>query len=298
MNRTMWMLFLAYAAPASAFAQGEARLFRKADIAPQGTVSVSLEFDRIFTRDLEDSSVTGVKTDDVGVVVDMLDVGTAASGVELESNAVYARIAYTLFAAQNGPFAIEGYVLLGGADLQLDGIVTSPGDPAQAFNIDGDFGLLVGGGARSRVYSRDQLNVFVDGSVRFSEHDSSITSVSNLDLDFDPTMGESITQDFEMSLLAWQISAYASYELELAEMTVAPYAGIRFSGVEIDVDGSQTFLDPAFDGRQTIDYQPSQDDVFGIVAGVEVGFSDNISGFIEIRVIDEVAVTAGASITF
>ena len=101
-------------------------------------------------------------------------------------------------------------------------------------------------------------------------------------------------------MLAWHISAYATYEIDAGETTLLPYAGIRLSGVDLEVDGAQDFFDPggAFVKRQTIDYGAHQSDVFGLFAGVEMGFTESFFAYFEVRVIDEFAIALGGSFTF
>ncbi|MHC4428744.1 MAG: hypothetical protein ACYS0D_09085 [Planctomycetota bacterium] len=270
--------------------------FRKSAIPDTGTFTVGVEYERIFARDLDDAGVSGTELDANGAVVGTIEAATTARGVELESNAILVRLGYSIAGAPDRTWAIEGYSILGAADLTLDGTVNSPGDAPETFNVDGDFGVVFGGGMRSQVYRRGRLRVFVDGSIRFSYHDSGIVPVAELDLV--PGPGETAAQDFETRLLSWQVSGYVAWDFELGDLIVAPYGGFRLSGLEARVDGSQGFFDPDFDGLQTLDYGPHQEDVFGLFAGVEVGITGNLGAFVEVRFIDELAITAGGSVTF
>lgn len=294
-SRIVLMAFVVGALSAAASAQ-DWPMYRKAGLAPMGTFTAGIEYQRIFTRDLDGTSITGVETDDTGAVTGALDVGTRGNGVELESNAVLARLAYSIYAPEGSSFGVEGYLLLGGADVQLDGNVTAPGDPAESFHVDGDFDFAYGGGVRFRVYSQDKLSVFADGSVRYSEHDSDIRQVDRLDLDLG--VGQTSSQDFKTSVLYWQISAYASYEFDVGEFVIAPYGGLRLSFMDVEVSGGQNFFDPAPDGRQTIDYDTHQDGIISIVLGAEMAFTENIGAFIELSVLDETTLILGASYTF
>ncbi len=176
--------------------------------------------------------------------------------------------------------------------MELDGGV-SDGGPLDPFNVDGDFGIVFGGGLRSRLFIRDQFTVFAEGSVRYSEHDSDIAQVGELNLDLGG--GETANQDFDTSVLAWHIAAYATFEVDAGGMTLFPYAGIKLSGVDVDVDGVQQIV--AGD-RQTIDYGSHQSDILGLFAGVETGFTENFSAYFEVRVIDEFAIALGGTFTF
>lgn len=269
---------------------------RKTEIAPTGHFTLSLEYERLFQRDLDDAGVSGIEFDDLGVISGALDPVTRAVDVELESNMVFVRTAYSIYAPEDEHFGIEVYFLIGGADTQLDGGVGDPGPPFESFNVDGDFGLLFGGGVRARVYSQGPVKVFVDGSVRYTENDSSIGMVPNLDLDLG--LGETAVQDFTTKVLSWQISGYVAYEFEVGDIVVAPYGGIRLSGVDVDVDGEQLFFDPGFDGRQTINYSADQSDILGLIVGAEAGFTSNFAAFLEFSLIDQFAVAVGGSFTF
>lgn len=268
--------------------------WRKGDVAPTGHFSFSLEYDRIFLRDLDEKRLSGAEFDDLGVFDGALSSRT--TNVELESDFVYLRSAYSMYAPEDSPFGIEGYFLLGGANIKLEGRVKDPGDPSDSFDVEGDFDFAVGGGFRSRLYAIDQWNFLADFSIRWSKHESSIKKVDNLDLDLGP--GEGARQDFETELFSWQLSLYASYSLEVNNVRVVPYGGLRFSGVDVDVEGKQEFFDPAFDGTQTIDYSAEEHNIFGMFLGVEAVFTENASVIFELRFIDELAITLGAGYVF
>ena len=287
---------LSLSTPGALFGQQTLSAWKKTEIAPVGSFSLGLEYDNISERALEDSAVTGVKLDDMGAFDDMIDPGTEARDVDLESSAVHLRLSYSFYAPAESGVAVESYLLLGTADVELDGVVVSPGDPTQSFNVDGDSDLSLGAGVRARVYKQGPLSIFADASFRTSDHDSDIRQVSNLDLDLG--VGETAVQDFETSLTAWQISSYAAYVFERGGTTIAPYGGLRISSLEAEVDGEQSFFDPGFDGTQSIDYSADSEDDFGIFAGVEATFSNGINAFLELRTADESAVTIGISASF
>lgn len=296
MRKLIWISLFVCAWPSAAHAQnGSTGTFRKTDLLPAGEWSITAEFEHIFSRDLDDGGVSGIEDDGMGGITP-LDAGTAARSVELESNALLVRLAYSLYAPADDSFGLEGFLLLGAADVELEGGV-SDGGPLDVFNVDGDFGVVFGGGLRSRLFKQDQFTVFADGSVRFSVHDSDITQVGELNLDVDP--GDTATQDFDTSVLAWHISAYATFEIDAGGTTLLPYAGIRLSGVDVNIDGVQNFFSGgAFDKSQTIDYGSHQSDILGLFAGVEAGFTENFSAYFEVRVIDEFAIALGGAFTF
>ena len=105
-------------------------------------------------------------------------------------------------------------------------------------------------------------------------------------------------QDFETWVLSWQISGYVVYEFEVGDILVAPYGGVRLSGVDVDVDGEQRVFSPGFDGRQTINYSADQADIFGLFFGAEAGFTPNFAAFLELSLIDQFVVAVGGSFTF
>ncbi len=288
MRKLTWISLFVCTSVSAAYAQnGSTGMFRKTDLLPAGEWSVTAEFEHIFSRDLDDGGVSGLEND-----VTPLNPDTAARSVELESNALLVRLAYSLYAPAEGTFGLEGFLLLGAADVELDGGVSDGGVP-DVFNVDGDVGVVFGGGLRSRLFKRDQFTVFADGSVRFSEHDSDIAQVGELNLDLGP--GDVASQDFDTSVLAWNIAAYVTIEVDAGGTTLLPYAGIKLSGVDVDVDGAQQIV--AGD-RQTIDYGSHQSDILGLFAGVEMGFTKNFSAYFEVRVIDEFAIVLGGTFTF
>ncbi len=92
-RKLIWISLFVCTSASAAYAQnGSAGRFRKTDLLPAGEWSVTAEFEHIFSRDLDDAGVSGIE-DDAGVLTP-LDPGTAARGVELESNALLVRIAY------------------------------------------------------------------------------------------------------------------------------------------------------------------------------------------------------------
>ncbi|MCZ6792950.1 MAG: hypothetical protein O7J95_04975 [Planctomycetota bacterium] len=284
------------AVPTTLVAQTGPQPWRKGDIPPTGHFSLSLEYDRIGARDLDDAGVSGVEIDDLGVVVDALDAGTRALDVELASNAFYLRGAYSVYSPAASPFGVEVFLLLGGADVDLEGGVVDPGSPPESFDLEGDFDLTVGGGFRSRLYAVDRLKFLAEFSVRWSGHDTDVAMVDNLELDLD--LGESARPDFDLDVLSWQLSIYASYVLDVGRLSLAPYGGFRFSGVSVDLEGRQDFFDPGFDGSQTIDYDTEEDGVFGLFLGVEAAFTENVAAFVEVRFVEEFALTIGAGFRF
>ncbi len=291
MRTLIWISLLMWVLPSAAYAQsGSTGTFRKTDLLPAGEWSVTAEFEHIFSRDLDDAGVSGIEND-AGVFTP-LDPGTTARNVELESNALLVRLAYSLYAPADDSFGLEGFLLLGAADVELDGGVAD-GVPLDPFNVDGDFGVVFGGGLRSRLFKQDQFTVFAEGSVRYSEHDSDIAQVGELNLDIGP--GDIASQDFDTSVLAWHLSAHVTFEVDAGGMTLLPYAGIRISGVDVDVDGAQQIVG---DVSQTIDYGAHQSDILGLFAGVETGFTENFSAYFEVRVIDEFAIALGGTFTF
>ena len=272
--------------------------FRKTAIPKSGSFTVSIEVDRLFSRDVDDASVSGIEYDDTFSPVGSLDPDTTTHKVELKSSALLARLGYALFSAEDQPFGLEGYATIGVADLSINGRVTAPGVGQQLFNAEGDWGIAFGGGMRAQVYRHDRLRVFVDGSMRLSFHDATVAQVDVLGLTVDP--GSSATQDFESRLFSWQVSAFVSYAFEPGGVAILPYGGISLSGVNVHLDGTQRFFDGTgdFDGAQDLDWDTTQRDVFGLIAGVEVGLGDRFGLFAEIRFVNEFAVVAGGSISF
>ncbi len=270
--------------------------WRKADVAPTGSYSLTLEYGGVFLRDLEETSLRGTELDDLGVFDGEIDPLTETRNVELASNAIYVRGAYSLYAPEESPYGVEIFLMLGTSNVELDGDVRDPGEFDNSFNVNGDFGILVGGGVRGRIYSMDRLKFLADFTFQWTQHDTDISKVPNLDLDLDP--GDSARQDFETDVLTWQLSLYASYLTEVGDLAIAPYGGIRFSGVSLEIDGKQTFFDPAFDGTQGIHYEAEQDNILGIFFGAEASFTENVSAFLEVSLIDQYSLTLGAGYRF
>ena len=96
MRTLIWIPLFVCALPSAAYAQnGSTGTFRKTDLLPAGEWSVTAEFEHIFSRDLDDGGVSGIEDDGMGGITP-LDPGTAARSVDLESNALLVRLAYSL----------------------------------------------------------------------------------------------------------------------------------------------------------------------------------------------------------
>lgn len=294
------IFFLMAAGAAWAQDLEKATPWRRGDVASQGKFSVSLEFDSILSRDIEEDSLSGSDTNLPSGPTTALDPTTETDDVEFASNFYYLRVAYSAFAPKGSPFAIEPYLMIGLADAELDGDVNQAGEPTNDFNIDGDRALGYGLGVRARVFQSQQLSILVDLGFRKSTHDADIDSVENLDLDFTPGAPdfETADQDFEMDVFAWHLSAFVSYRLTLQQVSITPYAGIRVSFVDIDVGGSQTVSDPTPDKEIRVDYSGEQETMLGVFLGAEAALTENLSVFLDARLVDETAVTFGAGWKF
>lgn len=295
--RTAWsgLLFLCVAATAAA--QEKAQPWRKADVAPQGRWSVSLEFDSVSTRDVDEKSLSGTEADlNPPPPPAPLDPTTESEDVALTSTFYYLRGAYSFYAPPHSPFAVEGYVVLGLSDVELDGDVNRAGDPTTDFTVDGDAAFTYGLGVRARLYKTQAFTLLADAGVRWSSHDSDIEKSPNLELDLGA--GETASQDFTTKTFHWNLSLYASYRIEAGQTIIAPFAGLRLSAIDVDVDGKQTVSDPTPDKTIDIDYSAEGDSVFGIFLGTEATFSPNFSAWFELRMVNETAFTLGAGWRF
>ncbi|NQT95906.1 MAG: hypothetical protein HQ572_05590 [Candidatus Omnitrophica bacterium] len=154
---------------------------------------------------------------------------------------------------------------------------------------DTDYGLAWGGGATLIIYEKDieirekaKLRIGLDGRYRHSE------------LDVDNIIVDGVTYSVPSSTLAsagfdyneWQGALGVSVEFE----QFVPYIGVKYA--EPDGHATATF--------DTVEYTEEfgADDNIGIFFGSDYVVSDSIAVYVEGRLIDETALSAGGTIRF
>ena len=86
----------------------------------------------------------------------------------------------------------------------------------------------------------------------------------------------------QTDLVAWEASLYLAYEFDIGKnMIISPYGGLLVNGVSVDIGGIAN---------------PEQNDLFGVLFGVEAGV--NVALYIEGRFISQISVAAGLSFKF
>jgi hypothetical protein len=191
-------------------------------------------------------------------------VGTTVTNLDLKTTAVLARFAAGAADENTG---VEVFFLIGTVKPEITG--TTAGS---AFTADGNWGIGLGGGGRYRFFRAHGFSLFVDGWVRWSR--------SNADISLDGVVTESRDTD----VLAWEGSLYLSYEFDLGgNVIIAPYGGLALNGVNTDV-------------RDLL--VTNQEDMFGVLVGVEGGITENISLYAEGRFLSQTSIAAGVTIAF
>lgn len=202
--------------------------------------------------------------DVLDAAVGAVPAGTAVTSLDLKTTTVLARFAAGAAGESTG---IEVYLLIGTVKPELTG--TTAGS---AFKADGGWGFGIGGGGRYRFFRAHGFSLFLDAWARWSRSDADIT--------LDGVLAD--TADFDV--LAWEGSIYLAYEFDFGgNVVVAPYGGVILSGVSTDV-------------RNIL--LTDQEDIFGVLAGIEGGITENISVYAEGRFLSQTSIAAGLTIAF
>jgi hypothetical protein len=191
-------------------------------------------------------------------------VDTPVTNLDLETTTVLARFAAGAAGKSTG---IEVAFLIGTVKPQITG--TTAGS---AFKADGNWGIALGASGRYRFFRAYGFSLFLDTWVRWSR--------SNADISVAGVVADSRDTD----VLAWEGSLYLAYEFDLGgDVVLAPYGGVAINGVNTDIKDL---------------LNTNQDDMFGVLAGIEGGITKNISVYAEGRFLSQTSIAAGISIAF
>jgi hypothetical protein len=205
-----------------------------------------------------------LNNDNLVAPVGAVPAGTPVTNLDSQTTAILARFAA---GAADDNIGIEVYLLIGTVKPQITGMTAG-----SSFKADGDWGFGVGGGGRYRFFRAGGLSLFADGWVRWSR--------SNADVSIDGV----VTGSTDTDVLAWEGALYLAYEFDLGgDVILAPYGGVLLNGLTTDV-------------RDIL--ETNQKDIFGVLAGVEGGITENISLYVEGRFFSQTSVAAGLTIAF
>lgn len=203
-----------------------------------------------------------------------LDVSNES--VEFEANFYEAKISYSV----NNE--INVYALLGSISDATVNEKTAGGN-LYKYYFDTDFAW--GLGASVLIHQFDNgLRIGADSKYRVAE-------VGLTDIDIDGTKyGIADISNISGNYEEWQFALGVAKEFE-GKIKFTPYAGLKYSDVKVQAKG--TILGTAYETDNV-----NSKDTFGLYAGTEVAFTDNLSMEVEGRFIDETAVSAGISLRF
>lgn len=136
----------------------------------------------------------------------------------------------------------------------------------------------------SVVPDQPKMEVFASGGYRFSNPDLDSAVGTN---GLNPTI-----LDMEVDLAEWQVGGGLKQRFDniVPGVGIAPYIGVKYSDVDIDLNGTSSF--PAAPGvtASIITGSRSSDNVIGIFLGVQIlGWDERLSFAVEGRFIDESA---------
>jgi hypothetical protein len=221
-------------------------------------VAVDAEYNGIFDRDIEES-------------------GPMTGGQIEDTNQGYVQLGLGLTDWANV------YARLGAANLEQK--INWNNGRTQTLKYDYGFLWGVGGNALYRFGN----NFGIGGDIQFDMWFTDADSISG-------TNSPTFTDKGSLKNWEFQTAAYLTYDYEIGvDSKITPYAGGYYSEFGADIDKAISFQDN--DTAYSVG-DSEGDDKFGLLAGINVAFSENISAKIEGRFIAETAATAGVSYKF
>jgi len=136
----------------------------------------------------------------------------------------------------------------------------------------------------SVVPDQPKMEIFVSGGYRFTNPD--IDSAVGTD-GSTPTL-----LDMEVDIAEWQVGGGLKQRFNniIPGIGIAPYFGVKYSDVDIDLGGTSSFAAAPGVTASIITGSRSSDDVIGLFVGVQIlGWEERLSFTVEGRFIDESA---------
>lgn len=203
------------------------------------------------------------------------ELDVANESVELEAKFYSAKISYNIVKR------FDIYALLGTvSDAE---ITEKSGSDTYKYFFDDDFAW--GLGITALIYEFDNgLRIGADGKYRSAEVD--LTEIDVNGTRYGIADISNIAGDFE----EWQVALGITREFG-ESVRFSPYAGVKYSDVEVQAKGT-------ISGTTYETDNVNSKDTVGVFAGTEITFTDNLSVYAEGRFIDEQAVAVGLSYGF
>lgn len=254
-----------------------------------GRYSLGIEYDSLANRDMDFDAGSASRVDSFGIgpapFPDPLVSGGRISDVETKSNRVLLRGTWGLMSW------FDFFVKLGIADAELSYTIKSPTQADKNVKYDGSIGFAYGAGLKGRIMSWGPwavvsefqfLGYEVEGDLTIDGQDLATLLLSS----FNAVRSRSKAEIHEL-----QLAVYITGKIGM----MTPYGGLKISELSMDVDSEVTGRDgttsiPATESRH--EAHESADPV-GVVIGTGLEMNGPWTANIEIRFIDETAVSFG-----
>ena len=169
---------------------------------------------------------------------------------------------------------VDIYIKLGIADYEFDTEVTQDGVQIGKGNVDADTAFAYGIGVKGAFPLQDDLVIGAD--IQYVRHDN--------DIDASGTGGGitvEVTGDSQVT--AWHIAPFIAKKME----NMVPYIGVKYSDLKVD------FSNTSFGGGEI-----KAKDKLGVFLGSDFIVDENTVVNIELRFLDETALTLSCSYSF
>ena len=241
-------------------------------IEPLGHLKYAItgEYNRIIDKDLE------------GTVDNDATAGTFSSAEIEAANQLYVKLAMGLTEYFNI------YTKLGMSDLDL----TIKETDGTIYDIETEYGLLWGGGISGAKEIYEGWNIGAD--VQFLTWSADIDSVK-----YKGEAGTSVTGELDNYEFQTAIFGYKKFDVDDMSWieTVTPYLGLVYSHFISD-DSTGNIRFNVASGSIIVGEDLEGDDEIGIVGGMNMDISDNVVSNVEVRFIDETALSGTLTYRF
>ncbi|MCX5692169.1 MAG: hypothetical protein NTX47_00545 [Candidatus Omnitrophica bacterium] len=225
-------------------------------------VKASLDLEFVFNKDLH-------TTDEL-------------NKTELKGQWYMGKLGLTLFNR------IEPYIKIGTSDLEVKWK-----HGAQEIEVDADSGFALGGGVKAKIWEFENLGIRLTGDAQYrtTEPDVSEIAVSGTSV---------IDKGATFKIDEWQASLLVSKKFEiplkLQSIYIVPYTGVTYADSNADVN----FENPNSPSTDYSLFDANNKKLYGFVLGCDIvpSLSSSFIYSIELRLVDEIALSLGGTVKF
>lgn len=183
---------------------------------------------------------------------------------------------------------VEPYVKIGTSNLEVKW-----NHGGQEIEVDADSAFALGGGLKAKIWEFENSGIRLTGDAQYRTTDSDVGEIS--------VSGVSvIDKGATFKVDEWQVSLLASKKFEiplkLQSIYAVPYTGITYADSNVDV----SFNNPGSPGADFSLFDASNKKLYGFILGCDIvpSLSSSFIYNIELRLVDEVALSLGGTVKF